>query len=66
VPKETLRQETRRVYSEMYQEGIEPFRWPVRFPNLESRAAWRNFVILFLVGAVLVLVPLGFMFARFT
>jgi len=62
VPSEFAR-DTGRIYSEMYEEGIEPFRWPHemsarRFPPLESRAAWRNFAILMLLGIAIVVIPI--------
>ncbi len=62
MPSEFSR-ETALIYSEMYEEGIEPFRCPHRMgarriPPLESRAAWRNFGILMLLGIAIVVIPI--------
>ncbi len=52
-----LSRETARIYSEMYEEGIEPLRWPHRFPKLRSRSDWLGVVALVLLWVTFVVVP---------
>jgi len=63
VPSEFAR-DTARIYSEMYEEGIEPMRPYIRMPPIRGRAAWRNFALLMLVGIVIVVLPIAYAITR--
>jgi len=56
--------ETARIYSEMYEEGVEPMRPYIRMSPIRGRAAWRNFAILMLVGIVIVVLTIAYAISR--